>query len=399
MMEKIEALLNQEDATFENLVRISGLDPAVDFRGCDFRDVDFGNFSAEVIDLTNCDLRGADLSGVRGHIITDGAKVNRSPDFPTFANHSYVGHSFLSGGAEPSEVERFSRMIKKFHIPTLVPERIVERFTDNRFLSGGYNSLVEHDIISKALHHKIHDEIEKIRAYNLSSRIDTRAVVTFKSSLLTINRDALDGDRCDQIWIDILSGKSPIEVTHNYLPYPELGDGVTSNFTGEFWNTHIGPHTRDRVFHTILEVSTFYGRGRNYVVLIFSGFPPLSTKTWEKLKKHQSVFRFIILSPSNMLAGPYRARQRMKDIAPIKAVFPEDRLSKADIAKFLSRARRYEASHIHLSEQTVRDIEACEGKHVGHLKNMMIEKLNYSLRHIAEIESPQELPYYMPRVV
>jgi hypothetical protein len=59
------ALLESEDDDFAALVRRFGIDPATDLQNCDLTNVDFGNLTADTLNLTGSILDGVNLSNVR----------------------------------------------------------------------------------------------------------------------------------------------------------------------------------------------------------------------------------------------------------------------------------------------------------------------------------------------
>lgn len=61
----LDALIEGRGLDFSQLVEISGLDPARDFRGSDLSKVDFGTADLRAFDLQGADLRGSDLSRAR----------------------------------------------------------------------------------------------------------------------------------------------------------------------------------------------------------------------------------------------------------------------------------------------------------------------------------------------
>lgn len=59
------ALFESDDDDFAMLVRRFGIDPAIDLQNCDLTNVDFGNLTADTLNLTGSILDGANLSNVR----------------------------------------------------------------------------------------------------------------------------------------------------------------------------------------------------------------------------------------------------------------------------------------------------------------------------------------------
>src|SRR5262249_42960453 len=78
-MRRIVAVLDTPTDSFVALARIAGLDPAIDFRGADLRDVDFGADDLTGFDFSDSDLTGAELSRATG---LDNIVTTRNTRFP-----------------------------------------------------------------------------------------------------------------------------------------------------------------------------------------------------------------------------------------------------------------------------------------------------------------------------
>lgn len=66
-------ILNRDGADFSVLVGVAGLNPSVDFRGADLRDVDFGHSDLDGYDFSDADLRGCrfDRARLKGAIFVN----------------------------------------------------------------------------------------------------------------------------------------------------------------------------------------------------------------------------------------------------------------------------------------------------------------------------------------
>lgn len=66
-------ILKRDGADFSVLVGVAGLDPSVDFRGADLRDVDFGHSDLDGYDFSDADLRGCrfDRARLKGAIFAN----------------------------------------------------------------------------------------------------------------------------------------------------------------------------------------------------------------------------------------------------------------------------------------------------------------------------------------
>ena len=64
-VDRIISVLESDDDSFETLVRLTGLNPATDFKGVDLSGVDFGPADLNEFDFTGANLTGADLSQAR----------------------------------------------------------------------------------------------------------------------------------------------------------------------------------------------------------------------------------------------------------------------------------------------------------------------------------------------
>lgn len=82
-------ILKQDGADFSVLVGVAGLDPSVDFRGADLRDVDFGYSDLDGYDFSDADLRGCrfDRARIKGAIFAN----NRDEDTVWPRSHSDRG--------------------------------------------------------------------------------------------------------------------------------------------------------------------------------------------------------------------------------------------------------------------------------------------------------------------
>jgi hypothetical protein len=163
-IKQIDQILNAPDASFQDLLRVARLDPARDLRGCDFSGVDFGALEAAVIDLTHCDLRGADLSRVIGTVILRGASLDSSTVPPRLAVFDFNDPPRGDGPA-PSNYADLMRLVANYHLTSDVPERVVERIFEERFVAGGYDSTLQQDLHFRELLPAIEKRIDSFRIH------------------------------------------------------------------------------------------------------------------------------------------------------------------------------------------------------------------------------------------
>jgi hypothetical protein len=139
-------LLESDDDDFAMLVHRFGIDPATDLQNCDLTNVDFGNLTADTLNLTGSILDGVNLSNVRCKRIVGVDDTAIAPSAVTTKRRS--GPPAISLPLLDTAVLAVSR----YQNAEWITRKVVESYNDSATpILAFYDTTAEQDFLTKQL--------------------------------------------------------------------------------------------------------------------------------------------------------------------------------------------------------------------------------------------------------
>lgn len=356
IIDEVRSILEADSGDFATLLKLAGLDPRTDLRGCDLSNVDFGVFVADVLNLKRCDLTSADLSRIKvRELNTDGADI-AGARFPPEHEKS-VRLLQLGLRQRFDALKMIALAIHRFHVRPFVTERLFDSLlTERRLIFAGFRSFSEHDNYVEQLKERaLKDVGPPFVGRFLSFTGDYQ-----RQFNLLINRRATrlsptgDSDEIDRLFLDTFAG---------LLALPEVSADVGLTLQ------------RRRFVKTLEEVSH-----ANVNAFVFCGFPPLSRRLWTEVSRSSRNLRIAVLMPTSHLS---RIESDRKQLFPNPVIIvPHNMSDNNDTERLIRELIGYKIIAPDIVDELLTNLDKLRDytgrfRHydVAELKNFLLDKL------------------------
>lgn len=281
------ALLETDEDDFATLMQRFGIDPASDLQNSDLTNVDFGDLKADTLNLTGSSIEGANLSRVKCKKIIGPDGTLERPKIFIVPHH---------GAAEPilsrSKIEGTILAISKYQKSSWLTDKILDHSRDTSApVLAFYDTAAEQDFLTKRLCAIFNDVSHPTKPLPSGpppkfiwfySKADKS---TFELSATVLERNFFALLRSDNTSDDI-------------GVYPYLSNrAVVAKIRNSLQGTGNSPDRMRDVFSRELN-GEFSERGGT---VLFSGYPPISKRFYEEIRKHsRRRVKLIFLCSSNL---------------------------------------------------------------------------------------------------
>lgn len=368
---------------FKELLLLAGLDPSRDLRGCDFSNVDFGDLSAQNIDLSHCNLFNADLRKVQGRLILHGAQYAGAKLLPE--QITSISSQRFKLRARFDLIKRAIIAVHRFQLQFNIGEQLRSNFDSNAPIVAIYRSPVERD----RLQEEIRNELSKI----LMSRVDRWPIVggeTSRARFIEVRsgskvRGSMPANReaADLVFFhSLLDSKSEalIDVSVNprgeppIIDHTSYGNSIDSRSFSRFSALGIGG-TSARIRREAFDLLVRQQTKDCLSAIFFNDTTLFSSDMAEILRKGRNKCRYVFLLNRDFLSDPVKQSARSAIWPRFFYMKPRVMLNDEDLKSFVQTFKPYEEAGLFLSESTRLDVITYRGRPARELKNMMIGRL------------------------
>ena len=362
--QKIFDIVESEADDFQTLLSRSGLDPHLDLRNADFSHVDFGIYCGDILNLSGCNLQYADLTRVKAKLILKGADL-LGTKLPAKIKPLVSEYQRATRNKKLNILNTALLSIYRFEVSTTIPNRISEDIFGRTFLSGAFTMIGGQDYLTNEVANAVIDKcVDATLAYQSSFSVKVLISRNFPIGQTKLPADATD---------HFLKSLQNIDQYHLSNITPKDGEAIerTETVFGKtvaFDNLFFLPQTSRRI-------------------IIFSGFPPISKKIVNDIRKitDEKVMMIFLLHSKDFEL--YR-HAKASGIADLKFIQRDWRLKSTDIETFKGRLRRISEIGLPVSRKTYDSVDTYLGKPQSELKNAFLRRI-YSL---AKQVTSDELP-------
>jgi hypothetical protein len=279
-------LLESEDDDFATLVRRFGIDPATDLQNCDLTNVDFGNLTAETLNLTGsildgvnlCNVRCKRILGVEDTAIVPSAVPTKRANFPPVISLPLLETAVLA--------------VSRYQNAEWITGKVVESYNnDGAPVLAFYDTFAEQDFLTKQLcsiftvHDPEHRLLERpafLWFYSKAQKLE------FELSAPSLERNFFELLRSDKTSDDI--GVYP------YLSNRAAVTRIKEGLAGTSYD-----RMRKMFARQLGRELALQARGEERAgVALFSGYPPISKRLYLNLRgTNNRQLKLIFLCPSH----------------------------------------------------------------------------------------------------